>query len=208
MRSTLFLMGLVLFTSVGCANIENLPTDDYARTQEPTVELVQSREPTMETDKPTEQPEEIKPVQDEAGESEVTLVPPSGSVDLGELTPETDNGEDEDMVEAPAPGVPDQQVRLVSLTSQDLSLRLGLDVAEIQLEELREVDWNDGSLGCPAPGGMYIQVITPGYEIILSAGGQSYSYHTDLDDYFVLCQGGRPGGLIEEPFDPYPGSNQ
>jgi hypothetical protein len=204
MRKTLFFMVISIVLISGCATSGDNPLIDNSSTPNPTMETdkpteqPEENEPMLhEPDKPTELPEEIKPTQ-------ATLVPTSGSVDLGELTPETSSGESGDLNEAPAPGIPDQQVRLIALTREDLSLRLGLDVDEIQLEDIKAVEWKDSSLGCSAPGMMYLQVITPGYEITLSAQGQSYSYHTDQDDSFVLCQQGRSWGPVQEKPHPYP----
>lgn len=41
------------------------------------------------------------------------------------------------------------------------------------------VDWPDTSLGCPEPGKVYAQVITPGYRVFLEARGKTYTIHTD-----------------------------
>jgi hypothetical protein len=35
---------------------------------------------------------------------------------------------------------------------------------------------------------MYAQVITPGYRVVLEAGGQRYEYHTDTGRFVVLCE--------------------
>jgi hypothetical protein len=40
-------------------------------------------------------------------------------------------------------------------------------------------DRADPSLGCPKPGLMYPQMITPGYRIVLDAQGTTYEFHTD-----------------------------
>ena len=43
------------------------------------------------------------------------------------------------------------------------------------------VDWSDTSLGCPEPGYMYAQVITPGYKVSIEFEGVSYLVHADSD---------------------------
>jgi hypothetical protein len=48
--------------------------------------------------------------------------------------------------------------------------------------------WSDASLGCPEPEMMYAQVLTPGYQIILEAGGTHYDYRADQSGYFKLCR--------------------
>lgn len=71
---------------------------------------------------------------------------------------------------------------------QELARRTGLNSSEVTVESVESVEWRDSSLGCPQPGGMYAQVLTPGYRIVLQAGGKSYEYHTDAAGRVVLCQ--------------------
>ncbi len=77
---------------------------------------------------------------------------------------------------------------LVSLVVADLAERLSVAEDQIVVVQVDEQQWSDSSLGCPQPGQMYLQVITPGYLIVLEAGGQRYSYHTDMRATFVLCE--------------------
>ncbi len=41
------------------------------------------------------------------------------------------------------------------------------------------VDWPDACLGVRTPGSVCAQVVTPGYRIIIEAGGKRIEYHTD-----------------------------
>jgi len=84
--------------------------------------------------------------------------------------------------------MPDEACRAVELARDDLARRLGVALEVIQLVSVDAVDWSDTSLGCPQPGMMYAQVITPGFLIVLEAMGQTYDYHTDEDSSAVLCQ--------------------
>jgi hypothetical protein len=77
---------------------------------------------------------------------------------------------------------------VVRLAREDLAQKLGLAPEAIQLVSVEGVEWSDTSLGCPQPGMMYAQVITPGFRVMLEAGGQTYEYHTDTGNYVVLCQ--------------------
>jgi hypothetical protein len=70
----------------------------------------------------------------------------------------------------------------------DLAQQSGASPDQIKLISMEAVEWNDASLGCPQPGFMYAQVITPGYKIILEAQGQQYEYHTDQKANVVWCQ--------------------
>jgi hypothetical protein len=81
---------------------------------------------------------------------------------------------------------------LVDQARQHLAARLGLGLTEIAVVETRYVEWHDASLGCPEPGMAYPQVITPGYQIVLDARGQQYTYHTDTLQTVVLCLNGLP----------------
>jgi hypothetical protein len=51
---------------------------------------------------------------------------------------------------------------------------------EITIVSMEYTEWPDGSLGNPQPDMAYTQAITPGFKILLAAGGQQYEYHTDL----------------------------
>lgn len=70
--------------------------------------------------------------------------------------------------------------RLVVQTQaiSDLANRLNLARSAIKVIQNEAVEWPDASLGCPQPGMMYGQVITPGYRVILEAAGRQYEYHT------------------------------
>jgi hypothetical protein len=104
-----------------------------------------------------------------------------------EVEPAAEPDEEEDAMEAPAPGVRDPGARLVQRARQALADRLGLDLEEVSVESVEEVTWPDSALGCPAPGMMYLQVLTPGYRIVLAAEGEEYAYHTDRGNQLVLC---------------------
>ncbi len=81
-----------------------------------------------------------------------------------------------------------EAVQVVGLAVKDVTKRLNLSSEEIRLSSVEAVDWRDASLGCPQPGMMYPQVITPGFRVVLEAQGETYVYHTDAGDHIVLCQ--------------------
>jgi hypothetical protein len=81
---------------------------------------------------------------------------------------------------------------LVDKAKNDLSQRLSLSVTQINLVEVSEVEWSDSSLDCPEPGISYMQVITPGYRILLEGNGTTYEYHSNRDTYLVYCEGPTP----------------
>jgi hypothetical protein len=77
---------------------------------------------------------------------------------------------------------------LVEQARQDLANELEVDAGAVTLVQVQQVDWPDSSLGCPQPGGTYLQVITPGYRIELDAQGRRYMYHTDRQTTLVRCE--------------------
>jgi hypothetical protein len=81
----------------------------------------------------------------------------------------------------------DAEARLADLAKADLARQLNMSAEQIQVVKIEAVNWPDASQGCPQPGKMYAQVITPGYQIILSASGKEYDYHSNLRDVF-LCK--------------------
>ncbi len=69
---------------------------------------------------------------------------------------------------------------------------VGVAEEAVQVRTVEEVQWSDTSLGCPEPGMMYAQVITPGYRIQLEAAGKTFQVHTDRTGKLVrLCGTGR-----------------
>ena len=86
----------------------------------------------------------------------------------------------------PTSSKPGLQV-LIEKTQEDLAQRLSVPITQITLDEATEVEWSDSSLDCPQPGMEYLQVITPGYRIVLQVNNQVYEYHTNRDAYFVYC---------------------
>ena len=73
----------------------------------------------------------------------------------------------------------DRPSQAVEAAKRDLAQRIGVSEGDIELVgEVEAVTWSDASLGCPEPGKMYAQVLTPGFRFALKAGGNLYKYHT------------------------------
>jgi hypothetical protein len=68
----------------------------------------------------------------------------------------------------------------------DLAAKLSIPIPDITVVSVEAVEWRDASLGCPQPGMAYAQVITPGYLIVLEAGGKTYEYHAGQRQA-ILC---------------------
>ncbi len=84
--------------------------------------------------------------------------------------------------------VPGDAETVVKLAKEDLARRMNIDKEKIVVAEIESVDWSDASLGCPEPGKMYAQVITPGYRILLSYEKEKYKYHSDKENRVVFCE--------------------
>jgi hypothetical protein len=196
---SLLIVLVVMFLLVACSSqtAGDEPAAPTSAGETPTVDVAL---PSLDTAVPSATPEAAngtEPTEDEEMEAEGSMPSPaptlSGTeavtpveVNLSELTPEPTVISEP--VEAPAPGRPGAgRDEIIQAVTADLAKRLNLAPEEITLLSAELVEWPDGGMGCPAPGMAYITVITPGYKIVLAAGGEEYSYHSDMRGNFVLC---------------------
>lgn len=71
----------------------------------------------------------------------------------------------------------------------DAAERTGVDSAQVEIVSITEETFNDSSLGCPEPGQVYTQVITPGHIVIVRAGGAELDYRVGTQpETFKLCE--------------------
>jgi len=99
----------------------------------------------------------------------------------------------------PQPTQPSPSSALESLIEKakvDLTQRLSIPLVQIDLVEAKEVVWPNASLGCPQPGMVYADVLTPGYLILLEANSREYEYHASKGKEVICC---------ENPTPPVPG---
>jgi hypothetical protein len=89
------------------------------------------------------------------------------------------------------PTVPNLQ-DLIEKAKDDLARRLSISMAHISLLEARDVVWPNSSLGCPQPGMLYADVLTPGFLILLSADNQEYEYHAGKGSDVFYCENPLP----------------
>lgn len=76
---------------------------------------------------------------------------------------------------------------------QTLQTQFGVNTAAFTLQGKEQTEWSDGSLGCPDPAAMYMQVITPGYKLTYTDGARTYELHTnDSGSQVVWCENGKP----------------
>lgn len=83
---------------------------------------------------------------------------------------------------------PDPQTVALNAAVAHLAALTRLPVSEITIISIEAVDWPNNQLGCPVDGVSGIEVVTPGYRIILAARSQQYDYHTDRNGRLILCQ--------------------
>ena len=101
----------------------------------------------------------------------------------------------------PSGSVPVTADALDAAAISDLAGRLGVGASTITVTRHEEVSWSDGSLGCPKPGYVYTQAITPGYLIVLTVDGRDYEYHGKPGGRPFYCAAPRPpaGGTVGGP---------
>lgn len=89
----------------------------------------------------------------------------------------------------------------VATAVADLAERTGVAPGAIETLEASHVTWPDSSLGCPLPGLMYMQVLTPGTLIRLRADGREYRYHARTGGGPLLCPAARATGPVPGAVD-------
>lgn len=99
--------------------------------------------------------------------------------------------------------IPAQAAEAVAWAQADLAAQLNTTTDQISVVSVEFVQWRNSSLGCPQPGMVYAQVITPGYRFLLRAGEKLYEYHSAQGrDSAVLCRSGK--SFLPLPIDPQP----
>lgn len=76
----------------------------------------------------------------------------------------------------------------------DAAAVAGVDTSAVTVVSTEAVTWNNGALGCPKPGVMYIQQIIAGYRVVVEAGGKRYDYRVGSSGEPKLCEGSLPVG--------------
>ena len=85
--------------------------------------------------------------------------------------------------------VPGEATAVVDAAMTDAATHLSLSRDQLRVEQVEARQWPDSSLGCPQPGQLYSQIVTPGYLLVItSATGQRLEYHTDARSRVTLCR--------------------
>jgi hypothetical protein len=78
----------------------------------------------------------------------------------------------------------------VTAAVEALADEMKVTADQIEVVSVESVQFRDSSLGCPQKGMMYLQVITPGYQVVLRLEGQTYDYRV-AGQQVILCRSGR-----------------
>jgi len=83
---------------------------------------------------------------------------------------------------------------VIEAVRAELGAFTGTDASNATVVKAEAVEWPDGSLGCPQRGVMYVQVVTPGYQVVLEQTGRDYDYRVAGEGAVIrLCEGVLPG---------------
>jgi len=86
------------------------------------------------------------------------------------------SGNNQPVEESLPPELPEDSESLIMLAKFDLTLKTGVDIENIVTKSIEETLFDDASLGVPEAGVTYDAIVTPGYIIMLEAGGDLYEY--------------------------------
>jgi hypothetical protein len=83
--------------------------------------------------------------------------------------------------------VPPEAAAALDAARQAAITHLGVTPDQLQVSQVEAQQWPDSSLGCPQPGQLYSQIITPGFLVMITSGPHQLEYHTDMRSRVVLC---------------------
>src|SRR5438552_17323275 len=67
----------------------------------------------------------------------------------------------------------------VDATVREAAAYAAVAATDVKVVQVESREWPDAALGCPAPGVMYAQVVTPGLLIVVQAGSRVLEYDSD-----------------------------
>ncbi|HJW89135.1 MAG TPA: hypothetical protein VJ436_00695, partial [Anaerolineales bacterium] len=97
----------------------------------------------------------------------------------------------------PAPGQPAEDFpSAVQAAIRSLTRLLSVQPSQVEVVSAERTMWRDSCLGLATAGEMCLQVITPGYRVILQVGEKKYEIHTDESGENLRHA---PGELVQTP---------
>jgi hypothetical protein len=125
------------------------------------------------------------------GETPIESLPPNPDARLDDDRSKSGPGEPGDTpppAEDERSAGQDEGVPLVAQAAMlDLAEYLGVSIDVIDWVSYEEVEWPNGSLGCPQPGMSYTQAIVNGSLIVFEVNGVLYEYHSGAGQEAFLC---------------------
>lgn len=88
---------------------------------------------------------------------------------------------------------------VVQMSIEYLHEKFSLDADTVKVNEVTSMTWPDAGLGCPKKGVLYIQALTPGFQILLEADGHVFTFHTNESSIVVLCSVEPPDEIYQAP---------
>lgn len=138
----------------------------------------------------------------QAGEGSATTATTNSTTTTAPPAPSTSVGGPTTTTETTMPGKP----TAVDAAVADLAAKLGIAEDEVEVVEVRIVEWPDGSLGCPEEGKLYTQAVVEGVQVILRADERVFDYHSGPDGEPFLCPSEDKDGGYD--FVPPPGFDE
>jgi hypothetical protein len=86
-----------------------------------------------------------------------------------------------------SPVVSPESAAAVDAALADAATHLSVSRDALRVDQVESREWPDASLGCPQPGQLYSQIVTPGYLVMIASGNHRLEYHTDTRSRVALC---------------------
>ena len=86
-----------------------------------------------------------------------------------------------------APEIPVEYQQIAEDATQIVAGALHVSPDEVTVLSVQKVTWSDASLGCPEPGMMYAQVLTPGYLVATQVNGATQNVHMNEKGQGTVC---------------------
>jgi hypothetical protein len=84
--------------------------------------------------------------------------------------------------------IPPEASTAIDAALSDAASHLAIARDQLAIVQIQAQQWPDSSLGCPQPGQLYSQIVTPGYLVVISGSGKELEYHTDARSHVMLCR--------------------
>ena len=85
--------------------------------------------------------------------------------------------------------------QLIAGAKTDLASRLGVPTSALMLKSATRMVWSNSSLGCPKRGFLNLEVMTPGFLIVLNYQAKDHEYHSDIKGPPFLCESAKDSPL-------------